>query len=81
MWHRFKYWMRKLPLARVRPLMRWYDFWVGVYWDRKRKYLYLLPIPCFGLVIEMGPPAHGEGCGTDYRGCEPECPFQVWHAR
>lgn len=25
----------------------WYDFWVGAFWDAKKRKLYLVPIPCF----------------------------------
>jgi len=24
----------------------WYDFWVGLYYDRRRKILYINPLPC-----------------------------------
>lgn len=37
---------------RVRPLFAWYDLWVGAYWDRANHRLYVMPIPCFGFVIE-----------------------------
>lgn len=37
----------------IRPIFAWYDFWVGVYWDRERRRLYVLPIPCFGFVIYL----------------------------
>jgi hypothetical protein len=35
----------------VRPLFAWFDLWVGAYWDRKNRKLYILPIPCCGVVI------------------------------
>lgn len=34
-------------------LFAWYDLWVGAYWDRKSKKLYILPIPMCGIVIEF----------------------------
>ena len=37
---------------RVRFVFAWYDLWVGAYWDRERRRLYLLPVPCLGLVLE-----------------------------
>lgn len=40
-------------MARVRPLFAWYDLWVGAYWDRAKRRLYLLPLPCIGVVIEF----------------------------
>lgn len=30
----------------------WYDFWVGAYWDRKARVLYVCPLPCVLLVIK-----------------------------
>lgn len=40
---------------RVRPLFAWYDLWVGVFWDRQRRKLYVLPLPCVGVVVEFPP--------------------------
>ena len=37
----------------IKPLFAWYDLWVGAYWDRKQRKLYLLPLPCVGIVIEL----------------------------
>ncbi len=39
---------------RIRPIFAWYDFWIGLYWSRKDQSLYILPIPCVGLVIDFG---------------------------
>lgn len=38
---------------KIRPIFAWYDFWVGFYWSRKERTLYVLPIPCFGLKIAL----------------------------
>lgn len=32
---------------------RWYDIWVGFYWDRKNKWLYICPFPCIAVVIKF----------------------------
>ena|SRR3990167_6314772 len=29
-------------------IFRWYDLWVGFYWDRKSRILYFFPVPMFG---------------------------------
>ena len=38
----------------IRPLFAWYDLWVGIYIDRKGRRLYVLPLPCIGIVIQWG---------------------------
>lgn len=39
---------------RVRPIFAWYDFWVGWYWDRTKRRLYVFPAPMVGLMIDFG---------------------------
>lgn len=39
---------------RIKPIFAWYDLWVGAYWDRQARKLYLLPIPCCGIVFDFG---------------------------
>ncbi len=31
----------------------WYDFWIGWYWDRKKKTLYIAPIPTIIIKLEF----------------------------
>lgn len=38
---------------KIRLLFAWYGIWVGAYWDRKSRDLYLLPIPMLGVVIHI----------------------------
>lgn len=40
--------------VRIKPLFAWYDLWIGAYWDRAGRKLYVLPLPCVGVVIELG---------------------------
>lgn len=37
---------------RVRPIFAWYDLWIGAFYDRAKRRLYIFPIPCFGFYIE-----------------------------
>jgi hypothetical protein len=38
---------------KIKPIFAWYDLWVGAFWDKKRKWLYILPIPMFGILIKF----------------------------
>lgn len=44
----------------IRPLFAWYDLWVGAFWGRKARRLYILPLPCIGIVISFPPLANTE---------------------
>lgn len=41
--------------VRVWIIFRWYDLWVGIYKDPKRKRLYLFPVPMIGFVFDWEP--------------------------
>lgn len=43
------------PRWSVKLLLAWYDLWVGAYWDRAKRRLYILPLPCVGVVISFPP--------------------------
>lgn len=36
---------------KIRVRFAWYDLWVGAYWDRKGRTLYLCPLPM--LLVEI----------------------------
>jgi hypothetical protein len=38
---------------KITPIFAWYDFWVGVFWDRHKRCLYIFPIPCVGIRIQL----------------------------
>jgi hypothetical protein len=38
---------------KLKLVIAWYDLWIGAYWDREGRRLYLLPIPCVGVVIQF----------------------------
>ena len=39
---------------RISPVVAWYDLWIGAYYDRYRRSLYILPVPMVGIKIEFG---------------------------
>ncbi len=40
---------------KIAPLFAWYDLWVGAFWDGAKRRLFILPIPCCGVVIDFTP--------------------------
>lgn len=38
---------------RIKPIFAWYDLWIGFYWNREKRRLYVLPLPCIGVVIQF----------------------------
>jgi hypothetical protein len=50
----------KKILGRVDFVCAWYDFWIGLYWNREKRWLYILPVPCLGICIRFGRDRAGE---------------------
>lgn len=44
---------RERTPMKIKLLFAWYDLWVGAFYDRKGKRLYILPLPCVGIVIQF----------------------------
>lgn len=40
-------------MDRVRIIFAWYDFWVGFFWDKEKRRLYVFPVPCLGILIQF----------------------------
>lgn len=39
---------------RIKPFFAWYDFWVGVFVDRKERIIYVCPLPMLVFKIYWG---------------------------
>ncbi len=48
---------------RIRPIFAWYDLWIGAFIDRAKRRLYVLPLPCIGIVFELGECTRCDGIG------------------
>ena len=50
-----------MRIAKVSLVCAWYDLWIGVFIDRAKRRLYVLPLPCLGFVIEWAAESGEEG--------------------
>ena len=60
---------------RIRFICAWYDLWVGAFYDREKRHLYILPVPCLGVRIAW-PDADGE-YWTDWTDPCPGCTMMI----
>lgn len=37
----------------IKLIFAWYDFWVGLFWDAKKRRLYVFPVPMIGIVMQF----------------------------
>ncbi len=43
---------------KITPIFAWYDFWIGWFWDAKKRRLYIFPVPMFGFYVTI----YGKRC-------------------
>ncbi len=58
---------------KVRIVFAWYDWWIGAYWDRKGKALYLM-IPMMGFALGGN---HKHHCPSNQSGHNPTCRWVI----
>lgn len=45
--------MTVIPAMKISLVIAWYDLWIGIFWDRNKRKLYVLPLPCIGFAVEF----------------------------
>lgn len=38
---------------RVTVTLAWYDMWIGAYWDKKKRILYVCPLPMILIEVQF----------------------------
>ena len=38
---------------KIELMFAWYDFWVGIFYDQKKRVIYIFPLPMFGLKVSL----------------------------
>ncbi len=55
----------------------WYDIWVGVFWDQKKRILYVCPLPMLLIVIPI-PKRKRELIPVDKCDHDYKCVYEGW---
>ena len=45
----------KTKNMKINLIFAWYDFWVGVFYDQNKRFIYIFPVPMFGIIIKLKP--------------------------
>jgi len=40
---------------KIKIFLAWYDFWIGVFYDKKKRIIYICLVPCVVIQINRGP--------------------------
>ena len=53
---------------RIKPFFRWYDIWVGVFIDTKKRTVYICLFPMIGVKVELPQPQKEYGSFEEWYG-------------
>lgn len=56
-------------------IFAWYDLWVGFFYDKKKNWLYILPIPMVGIILKFKQKPPCPKCHSDSRNCNNSAKF------
>ena len=45
--------IKRKTKIKIKFIFAWYDLWVGLFWDRNNKYLYIFILPTIGIVLKF----------------------------
>ena len=34
-------------------IFAWYDFWIGIFYDKSKRWVYIFPVPMFGIILKI----------------------------
>jgi len=57
---------------KVNIIFRWFDFWVGLFWDQNIRRLYFFPLPMIGITFQFKTKC--PRCDAFYWADLPRCP-------
>jgi hypothetical protein len=46
--------------VKITPYFKWFDFWVGLFYDAKKRILYFGFFPMLGIKFDFGPKKRGD---------------------
>jgi len=52
----------------VKPVFAWYDLWIGVFFDRRKRKVYIFLVPCLGMEVQLKPWNKPTGGFVDVKG-------------
>ena len=38
---------------KISLIFKWFDFWIGIFYDRHKKWIYIFPVPMCGILIKL----------------------------